>query len=66
MAECCFAQIKSNNELRFTALGMKQVFSQWLLMCIAVNIKHYTNRHYNYQLDTPDWYEDIAYLLTLF
>ena len=61
MAEGCFAQIKANNKLRrFTAFGMRRVFSQWLLMCIAVNVKHYTNRHYNYQLDEPDWYKDIA------
>lgn len=61
MAEGCFAQIKANNKLRrFTAFCMRRVFSQWLLMCIAVNVKHYTNRHYNYQLDEPDWYKDIA------
>ena len=61
MAEGCFAQIKGNNKLRrFSSFGMERVFTQWLLMCIAVNVKHFANRKYNYQLDEPDWYEAIA------
>ena len=26
-------------------------------MALAVNVKHYANRRYNYNLDDPDWYE---------
>ena len=58
MAEGSFAQMKGNNKLRrFSSFGMERAFTEWLLMAIAVNVKHYANRRYNYNLDDPDWYE---------
>ena len=26
-------------------------------MALAVNVKHYAKRRYNYNLEDPDWYE---------
>ena len=58
MAEGSFAQMKGNNKLRrFSSFGMERAFTEWLLMALAVNVKHYANRRYNYNLDDPDWYE---------
>lgn len=58
MAEGSFAQMKSNNKLRrFASFGRDRAFTEWILMALAVNVKHYANRRYNYNLDDPDWYE---------
>ena len=48
MAEGSFAQMKGNNKLRrFSSFGMERAFTEWLLMALAVNVKHYANRRYN-------------------
>lgn len=57
-AEGAFAQIKGNSGFRrFFSFGMKRVFTEWIIQCIALDIETYTNRmSRDRRTDDPFWF----------
>ena len=53
-AEGVFAQIKANwGFRRFLHTGMKEVYTEWILVCLAMNAVHLGNRLKDDQVGTP-------------
>lgn len=56
-AEGAFAQIKSNWSFkRFLRSGMNGIYTEWLLMCLAMNAVHLGNRLTRNEIGNPYYY----------
>ncbi|NQT58598.1 MAG: IS1182 family transposase [Bacteroidetes bacterium] len=56
-AEGVFAQIKGNWSFRrFLRSGMKGIYTEWLLVCLAMNAVHLGNKLARNQMGTPFFY----------
>jgi transposase len=57
-AEGAFAQIKANWSFRrFFRYGMNGIYTEWLLMCIAMNAVHLGNRLFRNEIGNPFYYQ---------